>query len=339
MNRHWKPKLINTIQFQISALNLVMLIAFIIVMMSVMGAMRASTTASREMSDHVLSLSMEEATLKSDVMSLFDQATGYVMATSVETQNALAPEMDAAKAKVKEDISALSAAFGDDADAEAAISDIQREYELLIEHIDQSMSYSDQGDRDNATTKLFDDAEIQKVAIFHSCKKIDEAVSTQADISSEYMQSMYRRGALVSLIGMLIFIFVIIFNFVLSYRNIIQKIRSISTELSSIISDIEKNQGDLTSRIATKSKSELALIIHGLNRFIETLQGIMKEVKDGASVLTESSEAVASQVRLANDNITNTSAAMEQLSASMDTVSLTIQSINERVGDVRTASD
>ena len=339
MNRHWKPKLINTIQFQISALNLVMLIAFIIVMMSVMGAMRASTTASREMSDHVLSLSMEEATLKSDVMSLFDQATGYVMATSVETQNALAPEMDAAKAKVKEDISALSAAFGDDADAEAAISDIQREYELLIEHIDQSMSYSDQGDRDNATTKLFDDAEIQKVAIFHSCKKIDEAVSTQADISSEYMQSMYRRGALVSLIGMLIFIFVIIFNFVLSYRNIIQKIRSISTELSSIISDIEKNQGDLTSRIATKSKSELALIIHGLNRFIETLQGIMKEVKDGASVLTESSEAVASQVRLANDNITNTSAAMEQLSASMDTVSLTIQSINERVGDVRTACE
>ncbi|MBQ9632135.1 MAG: methyl-accepting chemotaxis protein, partial [Lachnospiraceae bacterium] len=131
----------------------------------------------------------------------------------------------------------------------------------------------------------------------------------------------------------------IIFNYILSYRNIIKKIQSISGELSAIIADIEKNEGDLTARIHTKSHSELAWIINGQNLFIETLQGIMKEVKEGASVLTESSEAVASQVRLANDNITSTSAAMEELSASMDTVSMTISSINERVGDVRTASD
>ena len=341
MNKDWKPTLFKTIQFQISALNLFMLVAFVIVMSFVIGAMRASTDSSREMSGHVLSLSTEEANLKSDVMSYFDQATGYVMASAAETQEALKPELEVARGAVETDITALKKAFGSNGNKKVAeaLNDIDREYQLLGEHITASIAYSDEGDSENARNRLFNDAEIQKVAIFHSCKTIDRAVQASAAASNKYMERMYRRGVMISLIGMLIFILLIIFNFLLSYRNIIKKIRSIATELTDIISGIEKSRGDLTARIHTKSSSELAYIINGQNLFIETLQGIMKEVKDGATVLTESSEAVASQVRLANDNITNTSAAMEELSASMDTVSETIRSINDRVSDVREASD
>ncbi len=341
MNKNWRPKLVQTIQFQISALNLVMLLAFVIVMISVIGAMRASTNSSRKMSDHVLLLSTEEARLKSDVMSFFDQATGYVMATAVETQEALKPELEVAQSTVESDIAALRKAFDEDSSKKvnAALDDIDREYRLMGEHIAAAIAYSDEGDSENAQNKLFNDAEIQKVAIFHSCKTIDQAVQVSAKASNQYMETMFQRGVVISVIGMLIFVLLIIFNFLLSYRNIIRKIRSIAEELSEMITNIEKSRGDLTVRIHTKSDSELAYIIHGQNLFIETLQGIMKEVKEGASVLTESSEAVASQVRLANDNITSTSAAMEELSASMDTVSETIRSINDRVSDVRDASD
>jgi methyl-accepting chemotaxis protein len=64
----------------------------------------------------------------------------------------------------------------------------------------------------------------------------------------------------------------------------------------------------------------------------------MKDVKNGADVLTKSSEEVTAQVHLANDNITNTSAAMEELSASMETVANTVSDIRDRVGDVRSAA-
>ncbi len=79
-------------------------------------------------------------------------------------------------------------------------------------------------------------------------------------------------------------------------------------------------------------------LICGVNRFIETLQNIMKDVKNGSIVLTSSAEEVTSQLRIADDNVTNTSAALEELTANMETVSGTLGSINERVEDVKEAA-
>ena len=64
----------------------------------------------------------------------------------------------------------------------------------------------------------------------------------------------------------------------------------------------------------------------------------MKDVKNGSLVLNSSAEEVSSQLRLADDNVTNTSAALEELSANMETVSGTLGSINERVEDVKEAA-
>ena len=89
----------------------------------------------------------------------------------------------------------------------------------------------------------------------------------------------------------------------------------------------------------TNTKSELVYIKDGINLFIETLQKIMKSVKDGSIVLTKSSEEVNTQITNTNDNITSTSAALEQLSASMETVSVTVDVINEKVSDVKQAAD
>ena len=64
----------------------------------------------------------------------------------------------------------------------------------------------------------------------------------------------------------------------------------------------------------------------------------MKDVKDGSVVLTESSEEVTSQLHIADDNVTNTSAALEELSASMETVSGNVSHINESVEGVKSAA-
>lgn len=101
-----------------------------------------------------------------------------------------------------------------------------------------------------------------------------------------------------------------------------------------MISNIESGKGDLTARIQTKTKSELLYITTGINQFIETLQNIMRDVKSGSKVLASSSEEVKSQLRIADDNVTNTSAALEELSANMETLSGTVSSINDRVEDV-----
>ena len=335
-----KIGLIHTINFQVVAINLLMLVAFLLVMMFVMRAMKSSNENSKESSDYVLNLSTTEANLKSDVMSLYDQAIGYVMADASETKEALAPVISEAMKKVDTDIAELKAAFSTSSSeaVNGALTDIEGEYSRMSKLINQSMSQSDAGEKDKAMDILFQSAVLQKVAISHSCKVIDDAIAQSAEDSHEYMNALLNQGVTIAIIGMVVFVLIIAFNFFLSYQNIVRKIRGTASQLSDIVDDIEENKGDLTARITVNSKSELKLVIEGINHFISDLQDIMKDVKSGADILTKSSEEVSSQVVLANDNITNTSAAMEELSASMETVSNNVKDIKDRVGDVRDAA-
>ena len=338
--REEKVKKINSIMFQIAAANVAILIAFVIVMSFVMMSMKTSTTSSIDMFHTMMNLTQHEAGLKSDVMSLYDQATGYVAASADETKQALLPQIEAVKATIESDISELESDFtaiGNES-AIAQMSEIRGQYQRMLKFIDASIAKCDAGDKDSAYSILFDKAEIQKVAIFHSTKVLDQAINDSATYTTNYMTALFKSGNMTAMIGILAIIALIAVSFFISYKNIVKKIRNIADEVNDIITNIEQGNGDLTARIRTKSKSELLFITSGINHFIETLQGIMKDVKDGSIVLTESSEEVASQLRVADDNVTNTSAALEELSAGMETVSGNVSHINESVEDVKAAA-
>lgn len=333
-------KKINSIMFQIAVTNIALLVAFVIVMAFVMMSMKTSTTTSVDMFQTMMKLTQHEADLKSDVMSLYDQTTGYVAATAVETQQALLPQIEAVKATIENDISVLEsdfAAIGNES-AIAQMSEIRGQYQRMLKFINSSIEKCDAGDQASAYSILFDKAEIQKVAIFHSTKVLDQAISDSAAYTTNYMNTLLQSGNVTAMIGVIVIIALIAISFFISYKNIVRKIRSIADEVNGIITNIEAGNGDLTARINTKSKSELLFITSGINHFIETLQGIMKDVKDGSIVLTESSEEVTSQLRVADDNVTNTSAALEELSASMETVSGNVSHINQSVEDVKAAA-
>ena len=340
MREEIRVKKINSIMFQITMANIAILLAFFIVMAFVMMSMKTSTGSSIEMFGTMMKLTQDEANLKSDVMSLYDQTTGYVAASAVETKTALLPQIEAVKAQIQSDIATLNsdfAAIGNDA-ATAQMQEIEGQYSRMVKFIDSSLAKADAGDKDSAYSILFDKAEIQKVAIFHSTKVLDQAISDSADSTTVMMQTLLKSGNVTAMIGIIVVLLLIAFSFYISYKNIVRKIRSISDEVNGIITGIEAGQGDLTSRIKTKTRSELLFITSGINNFIETLQGIMKDVKDGSVVLSESSEEVSSQLHIADDNVTNTSAALEELSASMETVSGNVSHINERVEDVKGAA-
>ena len=331
---------IDSILTQLSFLNLAMLLAFIIVMIFVINAMGRSTSTSIEMFDSMMTLTTHEANLKSDIMSLYDQTTGYIAADAAETKEALLPQIEITKQTITDDISLLNDDFAgfNDEEATAKLQEISEQYSRLSALIDKTITRCDAGDKDTAYTILFDKAEIQKIAIFHSTKTLDKAINNSAALTTSSMQALLKSGNITAVIGLGIIVILIVLNFLISYKNIVRKIRAISDEVNGIISNIEDGNGDLTARINTKTKSELLYITTGINHFIETLQGIMKDVKHGSNVLIASSEEVSSQLQIADDSVTNTSAALEELSANMETVSSTLNHINDRVEDVKAAA-
>lgn len=335
-----KIGLTKTIRFQLVSINVVMLVAFILVMSIVIGRMKRNTDTSKETSDFVLTLSQMETDMQSDVMSLYDQAMGYVAAQEDETKEALKPEIEAAKKEVKDDIKKLSDKFkeGNNKKGLAQMKEIEAAESRMEELIDTSIKYKDEDNQEAAYNLMLDKAVIQKVQIFHGCKTVGDAINIAADDSNKAMSEGLTNGIRAGVIGIVVFIVLIIISIIISYKNIIRKITSMSSEVGDIITNIEHGKGDLTSRVNTNTHSELVLIKDGINHFIETLQNVMRDVKNGSVVLSNSSESVSAQMRLANDNVTSTSAAMEELSASMETVSMTVESIDEQVIDVKDAA-
>ncbi|SCZ77852.1 methyl-accepting chemotaxis protein [Pseudobutyrivibrio xylanivorans] len=343
MNENKKVKVsgIHSIIVQISTLNVAMLISFLVVMSLSMRAMNTSTSSSVEMFDSMMAQTTHESNLKTDVMTLYDQVIGYVASGSVETQEALLPQIEVAKSNIEQDIADLKNDFTTyhNEAAVAQLEEISGQYTRMCKFIDNAIAKSDAGDQENAYALLFDKAEIQKVAIIHSMKVLDEAISTNAESTKADMNYLLNRGTIVAAIGTIVIILLLTVNFIINYRSIVLRIKQISDEVNGIIDNIQKGQGDLTARVNTKTKSELVYIKNGINHFIETLQGIMKDVKDGTVVLTESSEEVNSQLQIADDNVTSSSAALEELSANMESVVGILASINQSVEDVKEAAE
>ena len=338
-NTNVKVSKFNSILYQLSALNLLMLVAFILVIALVMSSMKKSTNSSISMFDSMMALTQHEAQLKSDVMSLYDQTTGYISADADETKEALKPQIDAVKQAITADIELLKQNFAnvDNEEATAQIDEISVQYSRLTALIDNAIARCDAGDKDSAYKILFDKAEIQKIAIFHSTKTLDQAIEDSASSTKIIMNQLLQSGNMLAMIGIIITLVLIVINFLVSYKNIVRKIRNIADEVNVMISNIENGNGDLTARIKTKTKSELLFITTGINHFIETLQLIMRDVRSGSEILTSSSEEVASQLQVADDNVTSTSAALEELSANMETLTDTVRSINGKVDSVKDA--
>ncbi len=330
-----------TIMFQVSGLNLLILVAFIIVMVMVMNSMASSTKSGTKMFDYMMELTTLEADLKNDVMNLYDQTTGYVATDAPETKEALFPQIKAAKSDVEADIGALKALFasGENAAVNEQLSEIEGQYSRLVRFIDQAIAFADQGNASAAYNVLFNKAEIQKVAIFHSSKVLDSTIAESKAETTATMQANLVSGQILAGIGTVALIALIVISFMIIYSIAVKRVRSIADEVGEIIKGIQDSHGDLTARIETKTDSELIYLKDGMNLFIETLQGIMRDVKKGADVLAESSAQVASQIYSANDSVTGTSAAMEELSAGMETVSGTVSLINDRVAEVSKSAE
>nr|MCR5580259.1 methyl-accepting chemotaxis protein [Pseudobutyrivibrio sp.] len=169
--------------------------------------------------------------------------------------------------------------------------------------------------------------------------QVDLTMVKVADNLSTYLSQKHHEASKIgyALVGLVVVVIAI--SFLLSLFRINRVINGIALELQMIVASINSGKGDLTARINTKTKTELALIRDCINQFMDTLQNVIKDVKVGADTLNSSSITVVDKIQSASDNVTNTSAAMEELAASMENVSSTAENLNDSLSLVKEATD
>ncbi|MBE5830764.1 MAG: methyl-accepting chemotaxis protein [Butyrivibrio sp.] len=338
-------KIFQRIIFQNTAINLIMLVLFIITIVLAGSSMKSIINMALTASTNEVDLLIQEAQLKQDTLAIDGGIAALLGATGLSDTDPANYEVyfetiAAREAAIPEHLAYISQSI-----LVTQLADGQAQYEAIVNTTNSYLATVDSmvtcfRSRDNAgAMALYIDPYLaQQTAMNEAIDTAEASIVGLRDGLGAFLESTYQQNLQKVIVCVVIFIIAIIVGIILSITRISSKITQIVNELMDIISNINSGKGDLTSRIQTKSSTELRYISDGINQFIETLQGIIKEVKDGSVVLTSSSDAMTDKISRANDSITNTSAALEELSASMDTVASTADQISGRLEEVKSAT-
>lgn len=128
-------------------------------------------------------------------------------------------------------------------------------------------------------------------------------------------------------------VFMVIVIFIVN-MSIAKPARNASKQLNQIVDKIVDNKGDLTERIEIKSKDEIGQLATGVNGFINQLQLLMQNMQTQSERMLASANGITDQVIESNKSALNVSSAMEELAASMQEVSATMDMIAGGSSDI-----
>ncbi len=116
---------------------------------------------------------------------------------------------------------------------------------------------------------------------------------------------------------------------------VIRPITGTNKQIRNIISDIDRNEGDLTKRVSIASIREVAELGNGFNTFMDKLQNILKLIIENTNEMRVVVDEVQESVRTSNDSASDLSAVTEELAATMQEVGNSAGTINRSVDSVR----
>jgi len=335
-------KWFHSILFQVIAVDVIMAIVFATVMITTMDSLDNSVNMSSSLMTYIANANNYEERVSSKVYYLYSQPLMYIYADA-DYKKQIIRNVEQNTTELKTAMDSLIDVLGANTseystNALEIASQLQQNVDAYVSGIDEALSLAQKGQGMDCSVEMEGNVKNSMETIQGQLTSLSAAVDQIAVGSISEMIDM-RYGAVIKAVtGFVIFFLCLVATFAMNYFLIVRKISMISNEVNRIIDEIDDGQGDLTSRIMTSVDSELIYFKKGFNRFIETLQNIMREVKEGTNILTTSEEEVSMKIQKANDNVTNTSAALEELSASMDNVSQTANVMTGKLEDVKRAT-
>ena len=307
-----------------------------------MGSLDNSVDTSISLIDYIASVTMQETNINADVFYLYSLPHTYLSADDdykaeievdyTEVSEELTSSMATLCELANSNSYAVSVGLSSSADA------LEPNVTSFVEVIEQALDYAKAEDYDSCLELMSSDGKDLMLTIDSQISELDTSLGAIIGGGIENMNVVKSSAIKRSILALVIFLIVLAINFLMVFLLIAQKIKAMSKEVNAIIDDIDNGNGDLTARIRTKVNSELIYFKDGFNKFIENLQEVMRQIKEGTVVLTNSGEEVSLKIQKANDNVTNTSAALQELSASMDTVSTTASNMTGKLSDVEDAT-
>ena len=118
------------------------------------------------------------------------------------------------------------------------------------------------------------------------------------------------------------------------FRTIAKPAKNADRDMAEIIEKLQNNHGDLTSRLTIHTDDELGGLISGVNTFMDLLQDLMQKLQSEALRMNESVGTVTGRVDESNRNAMSVSAAAQELAASMEEISSTLNTMSTHSSEI-----
>lgn len=200
---------------------------------------------------------------------------------------------------------------------------------LLI--YDRILTYSNAGQPEKAAELANNDLKAAGTALTEELNGMREINKKNMDNAVAHQKKLYNQVIRTIIIAVVAAAIVLLFVVWVCWTWVCKRLININKQLRGIIATIEEGQGDLTRRVQCFCTDEIGTLAAGINKFLETLQGIMGQINTSSGKLGSVVNLVSDKVSTANDNSNDISSVMEELSSSMEEISSTIAGIKDSI--------
>ncbi len=155
-------------------------------------------------------------------------------------------------------------------------------------------------------------------------------VSIDMDVIEAPSKEMARNLMFVSL-----FMGVIAFGVAaLVLYKVLKPAATASEQINKVVEDIKDGHGDLTQKLALRSKDEIGILVTGINELMATMGGLISNVQDTANTIQAGSDEISEEVKKAELEVNNVSSTMEQMSAASEETSASLNQVMHQVDTI-----
>ena len=270
--------------------------------------------------------------IKNDIQVIHTLGLSHIIATDLNTMISVVGEINDNQEELEKKLDEYKKYVqNDDMDT---YNSLVSNYNTMKYELGNIMAYSALGKNEEAyaiANGVVSDSStaIQKDIEVLSTHANDTASEETERLASVYISSLVSNGIVIIISAILI---IVAIYCVMKY--VIKPIIATNKDIRDIIDGIDNGEGDLTKRVRVISNDEIADLGNGINLFMDKLQEILKLIIENTNYMENVVAEVDGSVVKSNDSASDLSAMTEELSATMQDVGLSVNTINDNADNI-----
>lgn len=329
---------------RISITTVILIPVFVLGIVSIISNIQASSNIKKvnanatEIADEYMTSISKLAEIENQMSVVHSKGLSHIIATDLDTMISMVDSIREEQEVVEGYLADYEQNYLLESD-KTSFNKIVSNYENMKYEIANMMAYS----ANNSKVAAYDLANglisDYNTAIEQEIEKMMEnanagVADARAQLSDVYASSVVSNG-----ITIVVSILTLLASLGCVLLLVIRPITRTNKQIRNIISDIDRNEGDLTKRVNIAVIKEIAELGNGFNIFMDKLQNILKLIIENTNEMRGVVDEVQKSVRTSNDSASDLSAVTEELAATMQEVGNSAGTINRNVDSVRVEVD